>query len=164
MRYRALQSVTEGSTFEPKVTKLYKALAHAETGGLQDRFIRTKTAEAGTSTAYGAAQLTVTTAKDFYKRHSDIFTPDEKDYLHRFFEQGEQMKHAPKNDPVYGYGGSGTLDGKADRKLYANVVRKMLNQMIKDNGGSLDKTVKQWRGNNNDHAYFTKVRDAYKEA
>lgn len=162
------QSVTARSTgtsdFDHKTTRLYKALAHAETGGLNDRFIRTKAAESGTSTAYGAAQLTVTTAKDFYQRHSDMFNDQEKDYLHKFFDQGERFKRAAKNDPVYGYGGTGTLNGKEDRKLYSRVVRKMLQQMIKDNGGSLDKTVKQWRGNNKDSAYFAKVLSAYKSA
>lgn len=162
------QSVIGGSTgtneFEPKTTRLYKALAHAETGGLNDRFIRTKAAESGVSTAYGAAQLTTSTAKDFYKNHRDLFNDQETDYLHRFFKQGERFKHANNNDPVYGYGGTGTLNSKEDRKLYARVVRKMLQQMIKDNGGSLDKTVKQWRGNNNDHGYFAKVLSAYKSS
>ncbi|EHX9244017.1 hypothetical protein K3712_000547 [Escherichia coli] len=148
--------------FDPKVTKLYKALAHAETGGLSNRFIRTKSAESGVSTAYGAAQLTVTTAKDFYQKHPNVFTKKEKEYLKRFFIQGEHMKTAPDNDPVFGYGGSGILGGKEDRKMYATVVRKMLTQMIKDNGGSLDKTLLQWRGNNNDTSYFNKVANYYK--
>lgn len=160
----ATVSPTATSDFDHKTTRLYKALANAETGGLNDRFIRTKAAESGTSTAYGAAQLTVTTAKDFYQRHSNMFNDQEKDYLHKFFDQGNKFKHADNNDPVYGYGGTGTLNGKEDRKLYARVVRKMLQQMIKDNNGSLDKTVKQWRGNNKDTAYFSKVLSAYKSA
>ncbi|WBM71924.1 hypothetical protein OH773_06700 [Buttiauxella sp. WJP83] len=150
--------------FDPKVTKLYKALAHAETGGLDNRFIRTKAAESGVSTAYGAAQLTVSTLDDFYKRNSGLFNAKERDYIKRFSEQGQMMKHAAHNDPVFGYGGSGVLGGKEDRKLYAAVVRKMLQKMIKDNNGSLDKTVMQWRGNNNDHAYFAKVRNAYRNS
>lgn len=147
--------------FEPKVTRLYKALSHAETGHLDNRFIRTKAAESGVSTAYGPAQVTVTLAEDFYKRHSGLFNAKERDYMKRFIKQGEMMKHADKDDPVFGYGGTGTLGGKEDRKLYASMVRKMLNQMIKDNDGSLDKTVKRWRGNDNDTAYFAKVRDAF---
>lgn len=155
---------SNADNFDSKTTRLYKALAHAETGGLDNRFIRTKAAESGVSTAYGAAQLTTNTLKDFYQRHPNLFNAVERDYINRFIEQGNQMKRADKNDPVYGYGGTGVLGGKQDRKLYANVVRKMLQQMIKDNGGSLDKTVMQWRGNKNDHAYFSKVREAFRSA
>lgn len=149
--------------FEPRVTKLYKALAHAETGGLQNRFIRTRAAEAGVSTAYGPAQLTVTTANDFYQRNKHLFNAQQRDYMKRFIEQGEQMKHADSNDSIYGYGGTGTLTSKQDKKLYSQVVRIMLDKMIKDNGGSLDKTVRQWRGTD-DKAYFSKVREAFKGA
>ncbi|MCS5737627.1 hypothetical protein, partial [Herbiconiux daphne] len=118
----------------------------------------------GTSTAYGPAQLTVSTLDDFYKRHPDLFSEQEKDYIHRFSAQGHKMMHADKNDPVFGYGGTGILNSKPDQRLYGIVVRKMLQQMVKDNGGSLDKTVKRWRGNDTDHKYFAKVLAAYKEA
>ncbi|ELO4930470.1 hypothetical protein QUR06_000267 [Escherichia coli] len=152
---------TQSDDFDPKITKFYRAISHAETGNLKNRFIRTKAAEAGVSTAYGAAQLTVTTAKDFYKRHPELFNEQEKDYLQRFFDQGEKMKRASDNDPVYGYGGHGVLGGAEDRKLYSRVVRKMLTQMVKDNHGSLDKTLNQWRGNDKDIAYRKKVHAAF---
>lgn len=157
------QSVNTQDEFSPKATRLYRALAGAETGGLDNRFIRTKAAESGVSTAYGAAQLTVNTMKDFYSKHPHLFTDDERDYVHRFIDQGERMKTADKDDRTYGYGAPGVLGGKEDRRMYARVVRKMLNQMIDDNGGSLDKTVKQWRGAN-DPTYFSKVRQAFREA
>ncbi|MCS5737182.1 hypothetical protein, partial [Herbiconiux daphne] len=86
------------------------------------------------------------------------------DYIQRFSAQGHRMLHADKNDPVFGMGGSGVLNSPADQRMYSIVVRKMLQQMVKDNGGSLDKTVKRWRGNDNDHAYFGKVLAAYKSA
>lgn len=151
--------------FDNRTTKLYKALSHAETGNLDNRFIRTRSIPKNDiSTAYGPAQLTVDTAKRFYKSHSKLFNEQETRYLHSFFDQGERMKNASNNDPVYGYGGTGVLNSKEDRKLYARVVRKMLQQMVKENGGSLDKTVQQWRGNKNDHAYFAKVRTAYRNS
>ena len=148
--------------FDAKTTNLYKSLAHAETGGLSNRFIRTKAAESGVSTAYGPAQLTVNTMKDFYNRHSKMFNAKEREYINAFLKQGEIMKHADKGDPVYGYGGSGTLGDKDNRRMYATVVRKMIQQMIKDNGGSLEKTMHQWRGNDKDTAYFQKVRTHYR--
>lgn len=142
---------------------LYKSLASAETGGLSNRYIRTKAAEAGPSTAYGPAQITYTLAKDFASKHPELFTEKERDYLDRFVGQGKKMLHADANDPVYGYGGVGDLHSKEDQRLYAHIAVKMLDYMIKDNNGSLDATVKKWRGAN-DSKYFAKVAGAYKEA
>ncbi|EIM6622192.1 hypothetical protein LNT71_004081 [Salmonella enterica] len=142
---------------------LYKSLSSAETGGLDNRFIRTKAAEAGPSTAYGPAQITYSLAKDFAKNHPELFTEKERDYLDRFVGQGKKMLKADAKDPVYGYGGVGELHSKADQRLYARVAVKMLDYMIKDNNGSLDSTVKKWRGAN-DSKYFAKVRDAYRTA
>ncbi|EDI2893899.1 hypothetical protein CDG24_25230 [Salmonella enterica subsp. enterica serovar Newport] len=144
-----------------KAMRLYKSLASAETGGLDNRFIRTKAAEAGPSTAWGPAQITVTLADDFAKKHASIFTDEERDYLKRFSAQGHKMLKAKDNDPVYGYGGTGTLTSPEDQRLYARVAVKMLDQMIADNNGSLETTMKKWRGAD-DKAYFAKVRKAYK--
>lgn len=155
-------TAANSNDFDDKTTNLYKALASAETGGLSNRFIRTKSTESGTSTAYGPAQLTVNTMKDFYSKHPKLFTLKEKEYVKAFIKQGEMMKRASASDPVYGYGGTGTLGDKDNRRMYANVVRKMIQKMIKDNGGSLEKTMKQWRGNDNDTTYFQKVRAHYR--
>lgn len=146
-----------------KAIDLYKSLASAETGGLSNRYIRTKAAEAGPSTAYGPAQITYTLAKDFAKRHPDLFNKQERAYLDRFIAQGKKMLKADASDPVYGYGGVGELHSKEDQRLYARVAVKMLDQMIEDNNGSLDATVKKWRGAD-DKRYFEKVRGAYTEA
>ncbi|EBD1090393.1 hypothetical protein FA809_23125 [Salmonella enterica] len=142
---------------------LYKSLSSAETGGLDNRFIRTKAAEAGPSTAYGPAQITYTLAKDFAKNHPELFTEKERDYLDRFVGQGKKMLKADAKDPVYGYGGVGELHSKADQRLYAHVAVKMLDYMIEHNNGSLDETVKKWRGAD-DKRYFEKVANAYRGA
>ncbi|HIE8239231.1 TPA: hypothetical protein ACXPQL_004138 [Salmonella enterica] len=147
----------------PQAIDLYKAVAGAETGGLDNRFIRTKAAESGVSTAYGPAQITGTLAKDFLDKRPLIFTYDERDYLKRLIAQAEKMKKAPANDPVYGYGGVGELSSPEDQKLYAQVAVKMLDDKYKTTH-SLDKTVTGWRGNNNDKAYFNKVRNNYRAA
>ncbi|EGW0579065.1 hypothetical protein JGH65_004235 [Salmonella enterica] len=146
-----------------KAIQLYKSLASAETGGLDNRFIRTKASEGKPSTAYGPAQITYSLAKDFASNHPELFTDAEKEYLDRFVEQGQQMLHADKSDPVYGYGGTGTLgDTAADRRTYAQIAIKMLDYKIKDNNGSLDQTVKRWRGAD-DSKYFAKVRAAMEQ-
>ncbi|EAQ9051868.1 hypothetical protein D8V62_23820 [Salmonella enterica] len=142
--------------------RFYKSISSAETGGLDNRFIRTKAAEAGPSTAYGPAQITVSLADNFAKKHRDLFTKSELDYLKRFSEQGHKMLKADPNDPVYGYGGTGDLTSKEDQRLYARVAVKMLHQMREDHGGSYDKTLKAWRGAD-DKKYFAKVREAMKQ-
>ncbi|EDK1967266.1 hypothetical protein CH513_15400 [Salmonella enterica subsp. enterica serovar Infantis] len=151
-------------------THMYRSLSVAETGGIKNRFIRTRAAEAGLSTAYGPSQLTVTTAKNFYDKHPDLFNDEQKAYMQRFIEQGQRMKEAPKDDPVYGYGKQGTMGNSAeDRRTYYEVNRIMLDQMIKKNKGDLEKTLREWRYgdpnadiNKRDPGYARKVRQAWK--
>ncbi|HAV9873782.1 TPA: hypothetical protein JLH60_004758 [Escherichia coli] len=147
----------------PQAIDLYRAISGAETGGLSNRFIRTKAAESGVSTAYGPSQITGTLATDFRNNHANIFTKAELNYLDRFIAQSKKFKNASANDPKYGYGGEGDLTSPEDQKLYANVAIKMLNDKYKTTK-SLDKTVKQWRGNDNDKAYFNKVAAGYRAA
>lgn len=144
-------------------TRFYKSIADAETGGQENRFIRTKAAEAGPSTAYGPAQITVSLADSYLNKHSDLFTKSEKAYLQRFSEQGYIMLHADPQDPVYGYGGTGTLGNTPeDEKLYKRVAIKMLHHMQDKNKGSYDKTLQEWRGAS-DAKYFAKVRGSMAE-
>lgn len=152
---------SKASSFPPEVDRLYIAISDAETGGLEDRFIRTRAAESGVSTAYGPAQITVSLMKDFNKKHRDKLTKAEQRYVDSFIRQGERMKKAKDNDPVYGYGGTGALSGPNARKAYARVARKMLQQSIQDNNGDLSKVVRRWRGNDSDTNYFRKVRDSW---
>ncbi|EHB2726796.1 hypothetical protein JXH92_003682 [Salmonella enterica subsp. enterica serovar 4,[5],12:b:-] len=160
------QSAQKPQEFNPRATRLYKALAHAETGGLDNRFIRTHAQDANSnspSSAYGPAQITKGLAEGFYKQHSNLFNDEQTDYMKRFIQQGKQFLKADNHDPVYGYGGTGILTSKRDQQLYSQVARIMLDQMIKDNGGSLDKTVQAWRGKGvNDPHYFGKVLEAFK--
>ncbi|EHY6648639.1 hypothetical protein K4M64_004537 [Salmonella enterica] len=145
--------------------RFYKSIASAETGGLPDPFIRTKAPEGGKpSTAYGKAQITKKLVDDFRSRNSKIFTKSELDYLDRLSEQGSQMLAASPDDPVYGYGAPGVLNTPEDRKLYDQVAVKMLDFMLKKNGGSYDKTLAEWRGTNKDVVYNAKVREAMKKS
>ncbi|EEH7943828.1 hypothetical protein G3O90_004540 [Salmonella enterica] len=140
-----------------KAIELYKSIAGAETGGLENRFIRTKSSGSAPSSAWGPAQITYTLAKD-YLRHKELFTDQEYEYLQQLVDQGQKMLHADDSDPVYGYGGTGTLgDTAKDRRMYAQIAVTMFDHKLKDNNGSEDATVKQWRGAN-DKRYFEKVR------
>ncbi|EJH4367106.1 hypothetical protein ND480_002099 [Salmonella enterica subsp. enterica serovar Bareilly] len=160
----------ESTQFDPSDTRLYRSFSAAETGGIKNRFIRTRAEEAGLSTAWGPAQLTTGTAERFYKKYPELFNEAQKDYMTRFIEQGRRMKEAPKDDPVFGYGKPGTMgDTPEDRKTYADVVRIMLHKMNADNNGDKEKTLREWRyGDKNadidkrDPAYARKVRQAWK--
>ncbi|EAV6743024.1 hypothetical protein FA821_13310 [Salmonella enterica] len=160
------QSAQKPQEFNPRATRLYKAIAHAETGGLDNRFIRTHAQDANAnapSSAYGPAQITATLAESFNKQHGNLFNDEQADYMKRFIQQGKQFLKADNHDPVYGYGGTGVLTSKRDQQLYSQISRIMLDQMIKDNGGSLDKTVQAWRGKGvSDPRYFGKVLAAFK--
>jgi hypothetical protein len=145
---------------DQEAKRMYQALAHAETGGLDNRFIRTKAKDKSSnlpSTAYGAVQMTHNTMEDFYKNHTRLFSEQEQDYIHRFLDMGTKMKHADDKDSVYGYGGVGTLGGKEDRRMYAQVMQKVLKQRYKELG-SWSKVMHWWRGNGvHDPKYFAKV-------
>lgn len=137
-------------------TRLYKATASAETGSMDNRFIRTKAAESGLSTAYGPVQITRRLALDMRDRLKDL-TKSERDYLDRFIAQGDAMRKASDNDPVYGYGASGVLTSERDQKLYARVAIKMFDELIKKHNGDLDAVMQEWRGPVEDKPYMQKV-------
>ncbi|HFW4592839.1 TPA: hypothetical protein ACIBRT_003762 [Salmonella enterica subsp. enterica serovar Aberdeen] len=160
---QAAKAPNRFENISPQAINLYEAVSDAETGGLDNRWIRTKAPESGLSTAWGPSQLTGTLAKDFRDRHAEIFTKDELDYLDRFIKQADKFKKAKDNDPVYGYGGTGELTSAKDKELYAAVNAKMMDERYHETG-SLDKTVTGWRGNNNDKAYFAKVEKGYRSA
>ncbi|EGI0196855.1 hypothetical protein IFY90_004258 [Salmonella enterica] len=147
----------------PQAINLYDAVSDAETGGLDNRWIRTKAPESGLSTAWGPAQLTGTLAKDFLNNKPLIFTEEERDYLKRFVAQAEKFKKADDSDPVYGYGGVGELTSDKDKELYEQVNSKMMDDKYKSSK-SLDKAVIGWRGNSTDSKYFERVREGYKKA
>ncbi|ELI5583686.1 hypothetical protein MLN87_07375 [Escherichia coli] len=160
------------STFNPEhiegvsdnVIMLRDALQTQETGK-GNEWIRTgapdKNAGGKPSTAYGPYQLTRDTANDFAKRYPDTFTEEERDYLHRFDEQGKRMLKAKPSDPVYGYGKEGVLTSPRDKELYVSVYSKILQKMTEEKGGSLTKTIQRHRGVD-DPSFTRKVKAEYK--
>jgi len=128
-------------TTEPNI---YGAISQAETGPYENKWIRNNVTEE--SSAYGPAQLTYTLAGDFLDRKTDLFDENEQKYLFDFVQQGKDFINSnnPK-DPVLGLGGSGRLTTDKDKKLYASVVTKMLNNIKEENKGDLEKTWNQWR-------------------
>ncbi|EGJ3141394.1 hypothetical protein IGV50_004418 [Salmonella enterica subsp. enterica serovar Newport] len=147
----------------PQALNLYEGVKEAETGNEPNPWIRTKSPESGVSTAWGPAQLTGTLAEDYLKNHPEIFTPEELDYLDRFVIQADKFKKAAKNDPKYGYGGTGDLTSEEDKKLYEQVNAKMMDHKYKSTN-SLNKAVIGWRGKADDAKYFEKVKKGYIKA
>ncbi|EMD5616196.1 hypothetical protein VRM59_004477 [Salmonella enterica] len=147
----------------PQALNLYEGVKEAETGNEPNPWIRTKAPESGVSTAWGPAQLTGTLAEDYLKNHPEIFTPEELDYLDRFVIQADKFKKAAKNDPKYGYGGTGDLTSEEDKKLYEQVNAKMMDHKYKSTN-SLNKAVIGWRGKEDDAKYFDKVKKGYIKA
>lgn len=135
-----------------EVKSLFGRIQQAETGGLDNKFIRTldRTAPGGSS-AYGPAQVTMTLAKDFKERHGDLFTPEEKGYLDRFIAQGQKflrfgnVVNLKEEDKKFDYGGEGELTSDADKQLYGQVVEKMLNFYHQKFNGDVEKIGDAWR-------------------
>lgn len=133
-------------------------LQRAETGSEKDPFIRTRHRPKGGSTAFGPGQITGTTLRDMYKRHSSEFT-EVKDYMGTLIDQSKEFAKygAEPNKPGYearfDYGGSGDPAAK-DPEKYLIVQKGVLRGMAKDLFGEAPDTlsskqredlIKRWR-------------------
>ena len=176
------------------VKPLYYSLVSAEHRGVvkdprkfdPKLYIRTKYQPKGDiSTAYGPAQLTVSTIEDAVKRHPQHFPEDLQPYIKKFVEQGNKMKAADPKDPNYGYGCKGDLCSEEDSKQYERTAIGVLKSKMDDanidyskpiEGESLTKATTRWRGVGEtdtvnkkgktvkgDPDYFKIVRDRMKE-
>jgi hypothetical protein len=134
------------------------ALQQAETGGEKQKFIRTKHAPKGGSSAFGPMQITGTTLIDMVERHPENF-PDKKyaqsliDQSKLFLKYGKE-KDKPGYDPKYDYGGAGDPalhDPKKYRQVGMGVVKGMAQDIFKGVPDDLskeqvEKLVKRYRG------------------
>lgn len=166
-----------------RIPEFYGAISYAETGGEKDPWIRTKSRPSfntetkkweGSSTAYGPAQVTATTANDFVKRYPSYFK-HMKNYTDRFAQQGELFrKHGmnsgkPGYDPRFDYGGSGTLGTGIDRKYYQAMTQRIMALQEREVLGHMGKNpayhallrrrIQAWRGvpESEDPAYYARV-------
>jgi len=130
---------------------LYGAIASAETGSESDPWIRTKFAPPKGSTAYGPCQLTRSLAEDYLNKRASLFTKEEKEYLQRFIEQGKLFAKFGKEPNLagyqkkYDYGGKGHLRSAFNKRLYKQVVTKMLGDIYTRHEGNLESTWIEWR-------------------
>lgn len=140
---------------------LYNGLVHAETGGIENPWIRTNARDAsgaGESSAFGPAQMTGTLVKDMMSRYGDQFTDQEKEYA-KYFEDQATVMLAKPNDPVYGYGKEGVLGKTPEmRQLYGSIARKIINILDNEVQGDYQQLIRRWRGVD-DYAYASRVSD-----
>lgn len=131
---------------------LYAAINQAEMTGQPDHWIRTKSAPAEGSTAFGPVQITKGLAKGYLKVAPELFDKEELGFLKKFIKQGEVFAKYGKEpnksgyDAKYDYGGSGDLiKTEKDKELYERMATKMLTDIYNKNDGDLDKTWQEWR-------------------
>jgi hypothetical protein len=134
------------------VKKLYGALVSAEhRGNVKDphsynpkHYIRNKVTTA--STAYGPAQITVSTAKGY----ADMNNPYHKAYI----EQGKKFIQSSKDNKTYGLGGKGELSGQEYDNGYKHLASAVMKGKAKELGiditkqlskEDLNKFIQHWR-------------------
>ena len=148
---------------------LYDAIAHAETGHLNDPYIRTQARGTGSS-AYGPVQINKAALTG--PGYADVgFSEDEDKWIkERYLPQmdlflqygGDDMQPGMER---YDYGGVGDFN-KEDRKMYNKMAKKLMkfefNRVFK-RGGKLDDFIQAWRGESKekDPRYYKEVKDKY---
>jgi len=134
---------------------LYEALANAETGRMGKKFIRTKKAPKGGSSAYGPTQITKGLV-DSSKAQGLFEGTGVENYVDRFQEQGAKfLKYGREPNKAgyeekYDYGGEGDLTSPEDRKSYKQMsdilIRDAWEQAVKDNPSDpVDTFIRYWR-------------------
>ncbi len=141
------KTVWQGHT----VDELYDALEHAETGGEQNKWIRTKVIPHGGSTAYGPVQLTKSLVDLYRKNEPQVLTPY-SDLLEKFDQQAELFKtHGAEPEkqrgysPIWDYGGTGFTWSDEEKQQYENMNKAMISHM-KTYQPDMDSFISGWRG------------------
>jgi len=150
---------------DEKYTDDYQKITNAETGGEKDPNIRTNVQGSGSS-AFGPAQLTKGLAEGYLNKEGMNWTDEEKGYLERFNKQGEKfLKYGGKDmeqsiineglvpgspeaeafKKKWDYGGEGELTSEKDKKMYEQVVRKMMKEIRGRVGDDNDAFRREWR-------------------
>ena len=154
------------------VEDIYKKITRAETGSFNDPYIRTTLAGSGSS-AYGPAQMTKTLAQEYLNKGP--WTRQEKDYLYRFIEQGENFLRYGGGDwknftdmteesaKQWEYGGSGNLTSDKDKAMYENVTKKIMGKMLKNYKGKYEDFWRVWRFGATGAKDMTNVDEGYKK-
>ena len=149
-------------------SKLYRAIAEAETGSFSKKWIRTTSMPSAGSSAYGPVQITKTLVEDIASRYPK-FKNSNKEYIDKFIKQGELFlkyggKDMVKGFEKYDYGKSGDLTSQQDRIDYTKMAYDLMQIILKEKKYNLHAFIKRWRGKNfkEDPRYFKTVVNALK--
>ncbi len=125
---------------------VYKAFSHAETGSVDNPWIRTK-AKGTFSSAFGPVQVTGGMLKTYLKKKK-LFTKEQYDFIKRWNEESDKFLAHDKgevDDPNYGYGGQGNIIlSEDDKKLYEEVTKIFLADTVKRNKGNPKMMAREW--------------------
>lgn len=128
------------------VDAVYKAFSHAETGSVDNPWIRTK-AKGSFSSAFGPVQVTGSLVESYMKKKK-MFSKDELSFMKRWKEEADKFLAHDKgeiDDPNYSYGGQGNIiQTEADKALYESITKKMLADTVKRNAGNPKMMAREW--------------------
>lgn len=155
---------------EAKVDEFARRIGYAETGSVDDPWIRTLARKTpGGSTAYGPYQITGGLSKGYMKNKPEIFSDEQLKYLQNMITQSEASA-AFGNEPnlnyhqrLSDYGGRGMIaDSVEDMRRYDEVARVMMADHIINAKGNLLEAAAAWRGVplDKDTAYRTRYNSA----
>ena len=132
----------------------YVGLSHAETGGEEDPYIRTKVRTVdGGSTASGPVQLTATTMRSLLKSSPELFN-EHLPWVEKFLQQGKQFAHhgnmkgkLEEFDPSFDYGGKGYYEDEGFRSSYKDVASQvMIAKAREQKAKTREDFITAWRG------------------
>ncbi len=148
------------------IDKMYSAIQNAETGSVDNPYIRTTANNApGGSTAFGPVQVTYNLAQGANK--NGYLSPESK----KFFEEvmkpryelmlkhGNNQGKIPDYNPAFDYGGTIQFDPTQHGQQYEQFAKEIMSGIAKEAGGREDKFVQLWRGKSSreDPSYYEKV-------
>ena len=152
------------------INNLYNSLAHVETGGEEDPYIRTKVLGSGSS-AYGPLQMTGGSGSMMANIYNNPqlalkmgINPSELTYIGNYLDQGQKfldygggdwerlvdegalsMEEGLMMRDKYEYGKAGDLGGADNRALYEQVSKKILDYEFHEQaGGDPEKFIRNW--------------------
>tara|TARA_R100001129_G_scaffold32610_1_gene21869 strand:- start:30 stop:800 length:771 start_codon:yes stop_codon:yes gene_type:complete len=126
--------------------KIYDVIEQIETGGLTNKFIRTKLSKTkGGSTAFGPMQMTRSAFVDL-KENSNL-TRAERNLADKLIRQADSFNkygNAPDKegyDKKFDYGGTGVGLTNEEKQIYTNLANKFLDLKAKRKGIDLSESV-----------------------
>lgn len=160
----------------PHIEKFLGSIAKAEHRSIKDvnhksfdprTAIRTR-GGGGTSSAWGAYQLTRNTVADHFKRRPHIFTGNEH-FVKSFISQGTSFLKSSSNHTKYGLGAPGDLASPEHHENYMKMADSVARGILTDKkinytdgitDEELTKAIRGWRGvpEESDKEYFAVTR------